>query len=300
MYCGEEAPQKMAVFIPSGSVSEAWLRSMLSLREQDGEMAHLVVCLQPPVMECPAVTAALDDLLRRHPKAFPIRKVAGTIFPREFYLPDRLGAGARQHLYENHGLARTIEKRTNRKGTYFDRMVCWPGGDGEINQLENKIIYLRKMVAKGTHTCNAFEIALASAPAEDRPEGQDIQIYDPERDRSIYGFPCLSHISISLVKGKLHLTAMYRNQYFLQKAYGNYLGLLRLLAFLAREIGVEAGELLCVATHADDEAGDGPVFKRSVVQQLLSDCGRLLLDTPSTPVETLYVRPALGRDQAAA
>lgn len=290
----------MARLVDSGNVSEAWLRAMRTLGEDGGETAHLIVCLGPSVMECPAVTTALDGLLRLNPKAFPIEKVAGTIFPREFYLPDRLGAGARHHLYENHRMARVIEDRWSRKGNYFDRMVRWPGRDGShINQLEKKINYYRDEVARGKRTCNAFEIALDNPDAAAcAGEDDDIRIYDPARDRSPLGFPCLSHISISLSKRRLHMTATYRNQYFLQKAYGNYLGLLRLLNFLAREIGVEAGELLCIATHADDENGD-PGFKRPAVRRLLSECESLLQTEPSVPVEISYVRPLTSRRQAA-
>lgn len=280
----------MVEAIQSDNVSEAWLRAMLTLRKEEGETANLIVCLRPPVVECPAITAALDGLLRSHLKAFPIEKVAETIFPREFYLPERLGADAACHLYENHRLVRVIEERWNRKGNYFERMVRWPGrGGNDINQLEKKIEYYRAEVRRGKRICNTFEIAI-SAPDGTACGDEDIRIYDPERDRSIMSFPCLSHISVSLTKGRLHMTATYRNQYFLQKAYGNYLGLLRLLDFLAREIGVEVGDLVCVATHADDEVGN-PGFTRRTVGRLLSECEGLLQSTASVPVEISYVRP---------
>lgn len=289
----------MSECISSGNISEAWLHAMHSLAREGGETANLIVCLRPPVLECPAVTASLDSLLRSHPTAFPIEKVAGTIFPREFYLPDRLGPGAQRHLYENHRRARLIEERWSRKGNYFDRMIRWPARDGsEINQLERKIEYYREEVKRGKRTCNAFEIAVDVPGDGACADDDDIRIYDPERDKSIMSFPCLSHVSISLSKGKLHLTATYRNQFFLQKAYGNYLGLMRLLDFLAREIRVEVGELVCVATHADDEIGNSGFTRRSV-GRLLSDCEGLLQTTRSAPVQNAYARPLMGRDLAA-
>ena len=294
----------MTRLIECDNVSEAWLEAMRALGEERGETANMIVCLRSPVVECPAVTAALDTFLRSHPKAFPIEKIAGTIFPREFYLPDRLGADAQRHLYDNHRLARIIEDRWSKKGNYFDRMVRWPGRDGsEINQLEKKIGYYRAEVGRGKGICNIFEIALsnpenASYDASYADEEQDIRIYDPERDRSIMSFPCLSHVSISMTKGKLHMTATYRNQFFLQKAYGNYLGLLRLLNFLAREIGIEVGELVCIATHADDEVGSQG-FKRSAVSHLLRRCEDMVQAVPSVPVELLYVRPVPSRSRTA-
>lgn len=288
----------MTQLVESDNVSDAWLRAMRALRDEKGEAANLIVCLHSPVMECLAVTAALNALLESHPKAFPIEKIAGTIFPREFYLPDRLGTDAQSHLYQNHRMARVIEDRWNRKGNYFDRMVRWPGRAGtEINQLEEKICYYRAEVGRGKRVCNAFEIALSSpegAPCED--EERAIQIYDPERDRSIMSFPCLSHISISMTKGQLHMTATYRNQFFLQKAYGNYFGLLRLLNFLAREIGTEVGDLVCIATHADDEIGKSG-FKRSDTNRLLEECENMMQTVPSVPFELSYVRPVASKSQ---
>jgi hypothetical protein len=67
------------------------------------------------------------------------------------------------------------------------------------------------------------------------------------------GFPCLSHISLTLHESAIHLTALYRNQGFVRKAYGNYVGLARIARFFATEVGVAVGEITCVATHADAE-----------------------------------------------
>src|SRR6266704_1380942 len=62
-----------------------------------------------------------------------------------------------------------------------------------------------------------------------------------------------SHVSISYavfcLKNK-YLTAMYRYQYFVQKALGNFKGLARLRECSARELGMSAGPLVCHATLA--------------------------------------------------
>ncbi len=290
----------MTLLIESDNISSAWLQAMLALQKNGGEMANLIVSILPNPTECKAVTVALDRFLSTNPKAFSLEKVAGTIFPWELYLPELLGLAAQTHLYENHQLVRLIERRFNKKGNYFDRMVCWPGPGGTtVNQLEKKISDYRNAVARGCGTHNAFEISLSPVTDDSysevavndlEREGEDIRLYDPNLDRSIMGFPCLSHISISLIKHKLHMTATYRNQFFIQKAYANYLGLYRLLAFLAREIGVETGELACVATHADDEAGSNKWTTKSAVNTLLADCKQLLAQTPFTPAETTFSR----------
>ena len=277
----------MSELIKSNNISEAWLKSMRYLQTQHGEAANLFVSLSTPALVCAAVTDFLDSFLLRDPKGLSIEKTASTIFPSEFYLPELLGTCAQDHLYQCHRKVRRFEERWNKGGSYFDRMVHWQGRDKVVNQLERKIDLYRKQLTLNHEAANFFEIAF-SDPEEDAStfslEGEAIRTYDPDLDHSIYSFPCLSHISISLSKRKLHMTAVYRNQYFIQKAYGNFLGLLRLLHFLAREIGVETGELVCVATHADNEIGDKG-FGKVVTEQALLKCEELLSLTPSRPIE---------------
>ncbi|MGH3868354.1 MAG: hypothetical protein ACRDQ4_19985 [Pseudonocardiaceae bacterium] len=95
-------------------------------------------------------------------------------------------------------------------------------------------------------------------------------------------FPCLSHISLTLDEGQLHLHATYRNQSFITRALGNYLGLTRLLGFLANEVGTEVGEVHCTATHADLElrAFGG----RRAVQELLACCRDAIQEEPQHAV----------------
>jgi hypothetical protein len=73
------------------------------------------------------------------------------------------------------------------------------------------------------------------------------------------GGPCLAHVSLTSVDGYLHLTALYRRHYYLARAYGNFLGLARLLNFLAQESGRQVGQMLVVGTHAQIEPGPSVV-----------------------------------------
>ena len=57
---------------------------------------------------------------------------------------------------------------------------------------------------------------------------------------------CLSHVSFSLQKGVVHMAAIYRNHDLTQRAYGNYVGLGRLLRFVAVQSGWPVGELACM------------------------------------------------------
>jgi len=94
----------------------------------------------------------------------------------------------------------------------------------------------------------------------------------------MYWFPCLSHISLTLVRGRLNMTAVYRNQAFITRAYGNYLGLSRLLCFLATETATSPGEIEVVATHADAELGRG----QRAIAEFLERCRAA---APNGPME---------------
>jgi thymidylate synthase len=65
------------------------------------------------------------------------------------------------------------------------------------------------------------------------------------------GSPCLQYFEI-LWGGDdvLDLFAVYRNHDFLNKTLGNYIGLARLLAFVATESKKKPGRLICHSVHA--------------------------------------------------
>ena len=79
---------------------------------------------------------------------------------------------------------------------------------------------------------------------------------------------------------RLHLLAVYRSHDFISRAYGNYLGLGRVLHFVAQESGVSAGELTCVSASATAEITRGGSFGRQRVHALLEDCQAALAVTP--------------------
>jgi hypothetical protein len=118
----------------------------------------------------------------------------------------------------------------------------------------------------------------------------ELAVYRPELDAKLgMGFPCLSHVSLKLdlALGIVHLTAIYRNQYYLQRAYGNFLGLLRLQAFIARELGIGQGEFVCHATHAKLEAG------RGIVKPLLDTMKRTLAEASTECDEAAHAESSL-------
>ncbi len=143
-------------------------------------------------------------------------------------------------------------------------MVAWPGPDGQsFNQLDHAITRLRRLREQGKQRGNQFEVGLAT-PAD---EAMAMPVAVPGRDRQTIGFPCLSHVSLSLQKGVVHMSAMYRNHEFVERAYGNYVGLGRLLRFVAHQSGWPMGELTCVSASVTL----GSFSKRSL-NDLLAAC----------------------------
>ncbi|MCA8886083.1 MAG: hypothetical protein KDA35_05635, partial [Hyphomonadaceae bacterium] len=74
----------------------------------------------------------------------------------------------------------------------------------------------------------------------------------PAQDRTRpIGGPCLSHLSFKLGPDRrLHLTALYRSHWYVQRALGNLFGLAHLLHFVADEAGLKLGSLICLSSMA--------------------------------------------------
>lgn len=257
--------------VAGDNISRAWLAALSCLaQEPDGKAIHLVVCVRTPQgTEDKGIRGALDSFIakarERRPRLWPVSTVANTIFPAAFYQPD--GDDPRARLYELHGKAQRIQDRMGRDSdNYFNRLVAYPVADSEpFNQLEyivDRLINQRKprKGGRGGALSSAYEVGLTA------PSGADLRVQAPGQDRNTMGFPCLSHISFTLEHDRLSLAALYRNQYFVARAYGNYLGLARIGAFVASEVGVELGEIVCLATHADAEFGD---FSKRAVEELV-------------------------------
>ena len=70
--------------------------------------------------------------------------------------------------------------------------------------------------------------------------------FDPTRDYTSSGqleFPCLQQISFVFEDGGLQLNAFYATQQLARKAYGNYLGLSHLGAFMAGQMELRFEQL---------------------------------------------------------
>jgi hypothetical protein len=182
-----------------------------------------------------------------------VEKVASTIFPERLW---KLCHGDRQELYREYiaSLRSYVkwEPRKNQRGIYFARLIGF-GIDhktgqmlgyeptvalnAEGNQLEHIIRQCKKSVAQGR---KAARMQLQGA------------VFDPFRDlttESRPSFPCLQHIAFDLeiASGGLALSAFYATQQLFVKAYGNWVGLCRLGAFVAGQVGLKLTRFTCFA-----------------------------------------------------
>jgi hypothetical protein len=252
------------------SVSEAWVLALERVvAEPGGRLVHLVSTVTDPGAELPPVRHVLDAALEAA-NSQAVDTVAGTIFPSSLY-PDpgydwmpgiaadkeaELDAAA-EALYANYCdiLPMLLTASGNNRGTYFARMVSWPGKEaGGPNQLADRIVTLRAEHRAGRQRNNTLDVDVA---ADSQEPLRGVQVY-AATDKRRRGFPCLTHIDLTLHDGRLHCMAVYRHQYLIDKGYGNMLGLSALLRFLCQQTGYEAGELVVHATMADAQRGDFP------------------------------------------
>jgi hypothetical protein len=267
----------MSHMIQGQNVSDAWLQAMEYLLGQDGgETANLAVAIARPTDEDARVRTIVDEFIEIHRKTENkqglerISTVANTLFPGALYRRE-LGGRARGHLFEMEKRGRRISRRRNRTGTYFERLVAWPDNDEKdgFNQLEHVIGRLTAIRERGHRKSNATELGLTTQADVEMDGELSLRIYGPGIDNRIMGFPCLSHITLTLLDKRLHMTALYRNHHYVRRTYGNYVGLGDLLRFIACESGYDPGEMVCVSSHADAEFA---AFGKQKLIELIKRC----------------------------
>ncbi len=269
----------MADLIQRNSLSQAWIAAMELMLGRDGKAVNLNVAFQAAEPDDPAVTAQIDTFVEerglRHSDGnlLTVGTVANTIFPAALYHP-HLGDAAAARLYENYELSMRMHRRRKRdKETYFNRLVAYPmapvatdanaqlNPDGTWNQLDYYVERLRRQ-RETLHLSSSYELGVS------HPIDAELRVQAPFKDKRMTSFPCLSHISLTLVDDYVHMNATYRNQTFITRAYGNYIGLAGLLRFIATETGAQPGEVQVVATHADADLSLG----KGVVRELVEHC----------------------------
>jgi len=172
--------------------------------------------------ERPKIRAAIDELLNAKGKR-DTENVAWTIFPERYW---RMSGGDREAFFalfrDAFQRIQQFNPQNNGRGSYFQRMVDFEGGGKGFNQLKWIL---------DEHDRN---------PRGRRSKWQ-ATTFDPTRDMlttALLEFPCLQQVSFAFSgDAGLVLNSFYATQQIVHKGYGNYLGLARLGAFMASQMG---------------------------------------------------------------
>ncbi|MFJ4836353.1 hypothetical protein ACIP79_41650 [Streptomyces sp. NPDC088747] len=250
-------------------VTQAWVAACNKLDRKDNPDRtglHTVVRIADPTSDDPVFRAELDRL-RTARGLWPLETVASTLFPAAL----AARSAGPDDLAERYRRMYPVIKRYpgNHRGTYFGRLVSYPAASNTgVDQLGTTISRLRAQAA-GTKIAAAYEIDIAAA-TDTEEVSADLLVHTAGKDNSYIGFPCLSHISLQLDRDRrVHAAVLYRSHFMFERAYGNYLGLGRLLAYIAQQAELGCGTLTVVAGHA---RLDGPITQ---LRPLLTGTSRL-------------------------
>jgi len=209
------------------SCVDAWQAASQHIIAKGGEDYNVVVTVQAPcefdrswlTRFSPSSVATEGDA---------IRDVMNTIFPSK-----TLGnTTSRTAFYDRY--KRAFDRRQHRHrtwGTYFHRLISF--GPDAKNQLESAISALARW---GKNHKAALVFHLSSSEVD---------------DVRIMGGPCWQYGALLCSDSDtVSLLAVYRNHDYFNKALGNFLGLSRLLQFIATQTGRTPGQLICHSAHA--------------------------------------------------
>ena len=259
----------MVKVITASSCTLAWLRGVEWLLSNHGRWHNLVLDIeQPELMEPTDFTISdMVDAFLRLRGGTPVSSSAGTIFPAGPYL--RHGSeGVFTRFLEIYDKAKRDGKGIT-WGTYAARMIRRRSEDGHLfNPLQLIVDRMRSQLKLNNPKSAAYELPLVDLSA-------DLPISDGcENGRWAMGLPCLSHVSIKLIdRTHVGLTALYRNHYYVDKALGNLIGLAQLQAFLAKELELTVGALVCHSTYAQiDVNTHDPGWTLADVRRLWQAC----------------------------
>ncbi len=215
---------------------QAWQAGVLKLLlAPNRELTNLITTIESPCL--------IDDtwLAARSPHRFAtkgndIRDVVNTIFPVKLAHKATNRADLFAMYLKRHDRTHRWKSGRHAWGTYFERLIRFPPTG--VNQLDRVIQKLRAWKTRNT-TGLVFHL---SSPVVDAPRTR--------------GGPCWHYGELLWnADGTLDLVAVYRNHDFFNKAFGNFIGLGQLLAFICQQSGKQPGKLICHSVHAYHDGG---------------------------------------------
>jgi hypothetical protein len=221
----------MDTCLKAKNISALWATAFLELLSpgrRSGPMSLIVRGIAPSGPSEDFQLKSVLDMLMKDKGELTNEQVAFTIFPNNLYKIVNRERGELFSLYNaSFPHYQAEKKQLNRRGLYFERLIHFDGDTAASNQLEWII---------GQHKSRTGV----------RQSMYQAAIFDPRRDHVADArlvFPCLQHISFVPNGTTLVMNAFYATQQFLNKAYGNYLGLGRLAAFMATEMNFQNADL---------------------------------------------------------
>jgi hypothetical protein len=253
--------------VVSDNLSQAWLETTKDVQEQGGKAFHTLTRIENPLAEDASIRDGYDALLQDL-RMQSAETVAHTIFPNgpaaESDSPHALVA----RYVDSYPTLRRFGP--NKKGTYFGRIVAYPSPTGDLDQLTPLIRKLAQELETPGPMSARYEVGIEAAhdrhdddtaADSEHVEGPGVAavavpIFAPHKDTGRRAFPCLSLLSFQLDAGQVHLLAQYRYEYLVEKGYGNYLGLARLLEYVAESVGLTPGQLTVTAGRIQADASN--------------------------------------------
>ena len=222
-------PTTTAPLLVTGSnLSAVWSEVFIHIIDHPGtQIAPLVLSITGfnerwMTAEDADVRSALDAALALEDQ-YSTEDVAFTIFPQRLWT---MAQGDRKTLFQFYRMAfpayQAANRSLNRKGLYFERLVNYGRGPKDGNQLE--------WILSQYEDRHAVRKSMLQA-----------SVFDPEHDHipeAQISFPCLQQVSFVPSTAGLVVNAFYATQQVFNKAYGNYLGLAQLGAFMAHEMKI--------------------------------------------------------------
>ena len=263
--------RKMVQLFEGRSCVDVWLRAMEYLVENTPAL-NLVLGVEAPDQLSGAdyqTQRLVDEFLDRY-GAPHLSTVASTIFPASEFLH-----GGSHEVYDE--FPKIFPLIRDGWGTYAMRLLTksLPTKDGESLQspLEQLIVKMKRQ-----RETSQMKSVYESVLVENEDVLTDLPIYraasDAKHIRGKY-LPCLSYLSFKMLPDDtVALTGMYRYHYYVQRALGNLIGLAQLQTFVAEEVGVKVGPLVCHSTYAKLDTDDG--WSVTEVRALVKQCRDLM------------------------
>ena len=225
------------LLIEGNSISKAYSRLLLHIVDHPGvEVSPLVLTVDGfpadhTIPEDLVVRSTLDALFVKKGKT-KVEDVAFTTFPEQLWI---MAQGDRAKLFQFYRWSFPFYRarhKANSRGLYFERLTMYGSGPCDGNQLE---WILSEWILSEWNKRDGVRDSMAQ-----------VTTFDPARDHTASAqlkFPCLQHVSFVPTATGLVINAFYATQQLFDKAYGNYLGLAQLGAFMAHEMKMPLARL---------------------------------------------------------